>query len=309
MNNILKTFNLCFALLLIGSSAFAQNVLVDVNKSYSNIEKLEIEGGWLEVTYEGGFGDEVQVEAYLESNDEDQDIVFVTLGNVLKIKYERGSRNVSWGNSKNNGYIRIKGPESIQLDVQNSSGSAKISRVNSETTRLKVTSGRIIAEDIQGDLIIGGTSGNLIASIIGGDVTASLTSGRGEISQVDGDVSYKSTSGSLNASEIRGEINVQFTSGRAELENIGALGALKFTSGSMRAENAGLGPNTSFSGSSGNFRIQTNSNLENFNFDLSASSGNLRVGNSRGNKSLELDNGAASWVKGKITSGSISIEN
>ncbi|NVJ46100.1 MAG: DUF4097 family beta strand repeat protein, partial [Cytophagia bacterium] len=87
------------------------------------------------------------------------------------------------------------------------------------------------------------------------------------------------------------------------------LGTLKFTSGSIRAEEAGLGPNTSFSGSSGNFKIQTYSSLQDFNYDLSSSSGSLKVGDRKTSKKLEIDNGSDSWIKGRITSGSISIEN
>ncbi|NVJ85801.1 MAG: DUF4097 family beta strand repeat protein [Algoriphagus sp.] len=309
MKTTLKTLTLGLSFIFLATIAFAQNVLVDVNKSYPGINRLEVEGGWLDVSYEGGSGADVQVEAYLASNDEDQDIVFVTVGDVLKIKYERKSRNMTWSNSQNKGFIKIKGPESIEITFRNSSGNTTVRNVASEETYMKVTSGRITAEGIDGDLTIGATSGRLIVSDVAGNVTASLTSGNGEINQVSGDVDYKSTSGSLDASQIDGELSVEFTSGRAVLENIGQLGTLKFTSGSIRAEEVGLGPNTSFSGSSGNFRIQTYSDLSDFNFNLSSSSGNLTVGDRRSSKNLEIDNGSDTWIKGRITSGSISIEN
>ncbi|NVK50608.1 MAG: DUF4097 family beta strand repeat protein [Cyclobacteriaceae bacterium] len=309
MKTTLKFLSLSLTLVFLATFSFAQNVLVDVNKSYPGINRLEVEGGWLDVSYEGGSGSDVQVEAYLASNDDDQDIVFVTVGNVLKIKYERSSRNMTWSNSQNKGYIKIKGPESIEINFRNSSGNTSVKNISSEETNMKVSSGRISAEGIDGDLKIGATSGRLIVNDVSGNVTASLTSGNAEINQVSGDVDYKSTSGSLNAYQIDGELNVEFTSGRAVLENIAQLGTLKFTSGSIRAEEAGLGPNTSFSGSSGNFKIQTYSSLQDFNYDLSSSSGSLKVGDRKTSKKLEIDNGSASWIKGRITSGSISIEN
>ncbi|TFV94454.1 hypothetical protein E4S40_10550 [Algoriphagus kandeliae] len=309
MKKTLKTLPLGLAFLFLATITFAQNVLVDVNKSYPGINRLEVEGGWLDVSYEGGSGTDVQVEAYLQSNDEDQDIVFVTVGDVLKIKYERKSKNWTWSNGQNKGWIKITGPESIEINFRNSSGNTSVRNVASEETYMKVTSGRISAEGIDGDLTIGATSGRLSVSDVSGSVMASLTSGNADINQVSGDVNYKSTSGSLDASQIDGELNVEFTSGRAVLESIGQLGELKFTSGSIRAEEVGLGPNTSFSGSSGNFRIQTYSNLEDFNFDLSSSSGSLQVGDRKTSKKLEVDNGADAWIKGRITSGSISIEN
>lgn len=309
MKTTLKFLSLSLTFVFLATFSFAQNVLVDVNKSYPGINRLEVEGGWLDVSYEGGSGSDVQVEAYLASNDDDQDIVFVTVGNVLKIKYERSSRNMTWSNSQNKGYIKIKGPESIEINFRNSSGNTSVKNISSEETNMKVSSGKISAEGIDGDLKIGATSGRLIVNDVSGNVTASLTSGNAEINQVSGDVDYKSTSGSLNASQIDGELNVEFTSGRAVLENIALLGTLKFTSGSIRAEEAGLGPNTSFSGSSGNFKIQTYSSLQDFNYDLSSSSGSLKVGDRKTSKKLEIDNGSDSWIKGRITSGSISIEN
>jgi hypothetical protein len=73
--------------------------------------------------------------------------------------------------------------------------------------------------------------------------------------------------------------------------------------------NSGLGANTQFTGTSGNFTIQTPSALNSFNYSLRATSGNLRVGGSSGTKTLELNNNASTWIKGTITSGHITIEN
>ena len=79
------------ALLLLASATWvaAQNVLVNTTKKYTNIKQIEVESGWLDVSYQGGEGTEVSVEAYLESNDSDQDIIFVTVGDVLKITHTK----------------------------------------------------------------------------------------------------------------------------------------------------------------------------------------------------------------------------
>lgn len=308
MKIYLKSIFATAAIVLLSSVAFAQEVLVDVTKNYSNISTIEVEGGWLDVRYEGGAGSGVEVAAYLKSNEEDQDIVFVTIGDVLKIKYERKRSNYSW-NQKNEGHIYITGPSDIQLEIKNSSGNLMVSKVSSDETRLSVSSGKIKAQDISGDLQIKATSGNLTIDGVRGDVLAGVTSGNADIMDVSGSVDYKATSGSLDAENIRGKLNVQFTSGNARLENIGELGRLKFTSGNIRAENAGLGSETSFSGTSGNFRVQTPSDLKNFNYDLKASSGTVKVGGTSTGKSLKIDNNAADWIEGSISSGRIVIEN
>ena len=308
MKNLIKIFALSSCLLFVASFSYAQNVLVDANKSYSNIKSIEVNGGWLDVTYEGGSGTEVKVEAYLESNETNQDIVFVTLGDVLKISYERSNNNYSW-NNKNKGFIKITGPKEMALQLRNNSGSMMVNNVSNDKTLLKVTSGKISASTIAGNLDIQATSGSLKIDGVEGDVIAGLTSGNADIYNVNGDVQYKSTSGSLDAENIKGEVNVALTSGNAKLNNIGSLGLLKFTSGNIKAENAGLGDHTSFEGTSGNFKVQTSSDLKAFNFSLKASSGNVKVGNISTGKSLEIDNRSGTWVKGSVSSGNITIEN
>ncbi|WP_225587102.1 DUF4097 family beta strand repeat-containing protein [Algoriphagus sp. Y33] len=309
MKKFFKLSSLAMAMMLISIVSFAQKVLVDSNKSYSNIKAIEVSGGWLDVTYQGGPDFDVNVEAYLESNDENQDIIFVTLGNVLKISYEQSSRSSSWGNNRNKGYIKISGPMNIDLDMKNSSGTLTVDKVVGDKTNLRVSSGKITATNISGNLAIKASSGSLIIDKVSGDVVAGVTSGNADISNVGGSVDYQSTSGSLAADRIKGELSVALTSGNAKLSNIGSLGSMKFTSGNIRATNAGLSGNTNFNGTSGNFKIQTPSNLKDYNFSLKASSGNLKVGGINTGKNLEIDNDASAWVKGSISSGNITIEN
>ena len=308
MKTLYTKLSLAILLLLIASAAFAQNVIVDTKKSYPGIKRIEVDGGWLNVTYKGGTSSEVNVEAYLESNDDDQDIIFVTIGDVLKINHQRQQNNYSW-NSKNKGYITISGPENIDLDLKGSSGNITVDKVSGENTSLKVSSGNVTASNLKGNLNIKATSGNLNVSEVEGNVNGGLTSGNANFLNIKGNVDYESTSGSVDADGVTGEINVSLTSGNAKLNNIGKLGVIQFTSGNIRATNAGLGENTRFSGTSGNFNVQTPSNLKEFNFSLKASSGNLKVGGSSAGKTLELDNGAATWVKGNISSGNITIVN
>jgi hypothetical protein len=298
------------ALLLLVSTTWvaAQNVLVNTTKKYSNIKQIEVESGWLDVSYQGGEGTEVSVEAYLESNIPDQDIVFVTLGDVLKVSYKRSSEKYNW-NSKNKGYLKITGPKSMHVNVRGSSGEFNLTNLVSETTVLQLTSGTVAAAQIKGNLKLTSTSGTLKATGIEGNVDARLTSGNAYLENISGGVNYESTSGSLDAKNIDGELNVRLTSGNAKIENAKQLGQLSFTSGNVRAVNSGLGPNTQFSGTSGNFTIQTPSTLNSFNYSLRATSGNLRIGGSTGTKTLELNNNASTWIKGTITSGHITIEN
>lgn len=298
------------ALLLLVSTTWvaAQNAVVNTTKKYPNIKQIDIESGWLDVTYQGGAGTEVSVEAYLESNIADQDIVFVTLGDVLKISYKSGTGKYNW-NSKNKGYIKITGPMALALEVSGTSGNINIQNLESPETRLQLTSGNVVAAKIKGKLTLTATSGTLAAKEIDGDVNARLTSGNTALDGIQGAVDYGSTSGNFNAKNIGGLLNIQLTSGNAKLENVTELGTMRITSGNMTAVNSGLGSKTQFNGTSGNFTVKTPSDLGAFNYNLKASSGNLRVGNSTKEKSLDINNNAASTIRGNITSGNMSITN
>jgi lia operon protein LiaG len=304
------TYASLLALLLLVSTTWvaAQNVLVNTTKKYNNITQIEVESGWLDVSYQGGEGTEVSVEAYLESNISDQDIVFVTVGDVLKVSYKRSGEKYNW-NGKNKGYLKITGPKSMQVSVRGSSGEINLTNLASENTVLQLTSGTVAAAQIKGNLTLTSTSGTLKATGIEGNVEARLTSGNAFLENISGKVSYESTSGSLDARDIDGELNVRLTSGNAKIENAKQLGKLSFTSGNVRAINSGLGANTQLTGTSGNFTIQTTSDLKAYNYSLRAASGNLRVGGSSGTKSLELNNNAANTVRGNITSGNMTITN
>lgn len=309
-------FTVPLSLILLGIILFpvtakAQvKTLVDVNKTYSGISKIEVSGGSLEIAYEGSTSaSEVSVDAFLESNYHEQDIIFVTLGDVLKISHKVNNSRSGWTNMKTKGHIKISGPKDMELEMKGGSGTVLVDNVKSELTTIQVGSGTVTGKNIIGQVESKAGSGSIRLYNIQGDVSGSVGSGNARIEDVLGNVKYSSGSGGINAKNIEGLLSISLSSGNAKLENIGELGSLRLTSGNVDANNAGLGPETNFSGSSGNFKIKTPSDLRDFNFYMKATSGNITVGSSRGGRSLTLENGAAYDIKGSITSGNITIEN
>jgi lia operon protein LiaG len=312
MKNYFKLSLLTVLLILLAGpmKGFAQmKTLVDVSKSFSNITKIEVTGGSLEIEYVGGEQDDVMVNAFLESNFHDQDIIFVTAGNILKISHKMPNTITGVRNMRTKGHIKISGPKEMDVDFKGGSGSLLAENIVANEVNLTVGSGRIKGHLIEGNVSAKAGSGSINLSQIDGNVQSSVGSGRTEIMDIDGNVNYKASSGSLKAKNVMGILEVSITSGSARLENIEELGALKMTSGNINASNAGLSNETSFAGTSGNFNIQTPSDLRDFNFALNSTSGNLTVGNSKSRRSLSIDNGAPNEIKGSITSGNISIQN
>ncbi|WP_194776754.1 DUF4097 family beta strand repeat-containing protein [Pararhodonellum marinum] len=307
--SIKKTLSIQLLILLGGLQAILAQSSVDVEKNFTGINKIEINGGPLEVSYIGGTDiQEINLNAFLESNRSGLDIVFVTIGDVLKVSYQ--SNNTKWSGSENTkGYIKISGPESIALNAKNSSGTLRVQNVLGNKTYLSVSSGKITANAIQGDLSAKSSSGHIEVDGVVGSVDCTLTSGMASLQNISGDLIYSASSGSLNASNVDGRAEIKMGSGMARLKNIGELGPLKLSSGSFRADNAGLGSETSLAGTSGSFTIQTPSNLKDFNYNMKASSGMLKVGSISGGRNLDIDNGSQHTVKGSISSGLISISN
>jgi len=299
------------ALLILPSCGMAQlQVVSDIEETFEGIEEIIVHGGSLEVTYEGGDKDEVFLNAYLESNNKSgQEIIYKVEGRRLRVEYRREGSG-GWGNLKTKGFISLTGPENIKIGVSNSSGSMFISNVISDNIDLKISSGKIEANNLSADMIrLTGSSGRFDVNNINGNVDCKTSSGGGKIAGVSGNVSVVASSGSYEISDVEGVVNGSLSSGNITLADIGELGKLSLSSGRVEATNAGLGENTRFSGSSGSFTIQTDDDLEDFNYDLSASSGGLEVGNTKTGKKLNIDNGSRMTVSGTISSGRISIQN
>ncbi|HSJ68881.1 MAG TPA: DUF4097 family beta strand repeat-containing protein [Anditalea sp.] len=308
-NKIIWVLSFMISLPLLASAQV--ETLVDMKKEYSGISQIEVESGMLTVTYEGkANATAIDMEAFLESNnDQGQDIVFVTIGNTLKIKYQSGSSNFNTSNNRTKGHIKMTGPEDMKVTLSSSSGTINISNLSSDQTTLKVSSGNINLSNIRGDLSLSGSSGRIIAQDIDGAVKCKISSGYVELTDVDGPVDFSSSSGRLNAKDIRGKVNVSLSSGSINMENIAELGELSLSSGSIKAENAGLSAGTKLNGSSGSIRIKTPTALNLYNFNLNAGSGSLRVGDVSKAKHLEINNYSQNTIKGSIGSGTIAIVN
>jgi len=299
------------ALFIFPSCGYSQmETAVDIERSFSGIEEIEINGGFLEVTYEGRENDtEVFLNAYLESNrKDDYDVVYRVDGKRLIVELKR--LQSSGRSNSNSGFISLTGPENVKLNVTNSSGRMFISGVAHREANFKCSSGRIDLKNLMVDNIkISASSGKIEGHLLGGNVDCSISSGSVNLEKVDGNVNIKGSSGKFNVKEVQGRVNSTMSSGSVTLENIHELGNATVSSGRVKGTGIGLGRNTKLHSSSGSISIQTNDDLQNYNFDLTGSSGSLAVGNQKGKKHMNIDNRSDATVTGRVSSGRISITN
>lgn len=311
-NSLRFTFFIALAGLLFPSCGHTQmETVVDIERSFSGIEEIEVNGGFLEVTYEGRERDnEVFLNAFMESSQEgSHDIKYTVNGKKLKVELQRNGGTIGISNNTT-GFISLTGPENVKLSVTNSSGRMYISNVSHKDGIFKCSSGRMELKNLMVDNIdITASSGNIHGHLLGGNINCTISSGSVNLEKVDGNVTLKGSSGRFNVKEVQGKVNSTMSSGSVTLENINELGSVTVSSGRIKGTGVGLGPDTNLKASSGSISIQTEDELQDFNFNLSAGSGSLTVGNQKGRKNLNIDNQADATVRGAISSGKISITN
>ncbi|EON75358.1 hypothetical protein ADIS_4062 [Lunatimonas lonarensis] len=300
-----KTTFLLGILLLFSGSLLGQEL---IEKSFGQIEVLEMDIGGVDVAYVGIPGKEdISLSAMFgKTEDGARNFFMVTVGTTLKLSYKTPSKPIPPLEKR---FIRLEGPEQIRIVAKNSTGLLSIRNVTSAETRLSVNSGSIRSQQIRGDLVLRANSGRIEVQQVTGDVVCSVASGEADLTDVTGRVTLTASSGSLKGKNLLGLVQVTLSSGNARLDQLGELGSVTVSSGNVRITKAELGPETQFTGSSGNIDVSTSSDLSNFNFQLVAGSGSLKVGNISNTKALQIDNGAEVTIRGAMRSGSLRITN
>jgi len=308
-NNFIKNSLVLGLLLLSSIGAIGQTkTLVDTEKVFEKIRKIEIEGGSLDIEYKGQDDlSRVEASAYLESNHHDQDIIFIVIGDVLKISHRMNSYKIS-NNNKTMGFIKIKGPSQMEIQAKAGSGKGLIENVASKTITLVVGSGIIEGNKLKGDVETSVGSGTIKINNLDGNLSCKIGSGNGSIQQTTGKIKASVSSGSFKIKDAN-EVDLVISSGSAKLENINQIGEITVSSGSLKAYTSGIGANTNLTASSGSISIQTTSNLDQLNFNMRASSGSIKIGNSNASKDLRIKKGDFPEINGTVSSGSIKISN
>ncbi|RAI91519.1 DUF4097 family beta strand repeat-containing protein [Algoriphagus yeomjeoni] len=279
-----------------------------INEEFTEVNSIEIESSFLDVSYIGNPNlESVQLIGVLESSRVgNYSIEYRVDKNKLIIEVER--KGMGGGNSR--GYINLNGPELMNIDMEAGSGNIKISQVIAQEFEFDGGSGNVELGDISAPVLeLQLSSGKINAYDLIGDVELEISSGNASISNLEGNLNAIGSSGKFTFKMIKGKVNSSLNSGNGVLNGVQELGRLKISSGNYTVRNSYFGSNTQFEGSSGSFDIQTNSDLRDFNFDMTTSSGNIRVGESNSSGSLKIDNGSLYTVSGVVSSGNIKIGN
>ena len=310
----MKNVSMTIVLLLSGLIALTScdgelEIEQSINEQFAGISQIEVDGRFLEVRYEGDPNlTSVELDGLLKSTRSGAYQIKVDHeGSLLKIELDQVGK---FGAGNHLGHIYLKGPQEMNLNLVNGSGSVRVFKVISPALELETGSGTIEMHlnQIQKTRINVG-SGDVGVFNHQGEVQADSGSGRIEMQGTRGAASLKSSSGAIHVRSMEGLLEAEVSSGNVELENVSSLGKIKASSGNITGESVGLSPTSNFVSSSGSIFIRTFSNLQDFNFDLLTNSGNVKVGNNSANGALKIFNGSAHTVLGRVSSGQIEIVN
>lgn len=324
------------SMLLVLSCLQAQDVIDQVDETYSNITNIEVEGSFCHVSVIGGTSSDVHFTGeVLASRSYDIKIRHNVSGNTLRVWLDRP--NSIRGSVK--GKLTFNVPENTNLNVDNSSGSVSVSNIGEAEVKLKTSSGSIKAQSIKSSLVIGASSGSLSVADISGDVKAHTSSGSQRISGVKGNLTTKAssgsikvegvggdasvtsssgsqsiqtvegnvwskvTSGSLNIANVTGDVKAASSSGGIRLDRITGAVNLSSSSGSQKGTNIKLTGASYFEASSGSVSMDLLNEKEELSFSLTASSGGLSAKGDKGRKKMIIERGPIKIV-GSTSSGS-----
>lgn len=303
---------LLFSLTAFFSTSCSDNSLdlvENINEDFVGITEIEVEGGFLNVTYVGEAGrSSTQLKAQLNaSNQRRFDISYRVEGTKLIIELDTRS---GLGNPRGEGFIELRGPRNMRLDLETEAGTIRVDNVVSNVIDLETTSGTIDARNLTVNTIeMSATSGTINAQDLTGALEVDVTSGKLNLSRLDGNVNAVLVSGEMTIAQVNGLVNVNNQSGNVELNQVSRIGNAFVISGQIFATNTGLANVTSPRVGSGYIYIQTNSNLRNFNFNITTGSGTARVGTTMNTGSLVLNNGATATIRGEVGTGKLEIVN
>jgi DUF4097 and DUF4098 domain-containing protein YvlB len=307
MKFVFKLVFLTLIALMLTSSFIVLDILAESMEEtfeYSGVDELRVDGRFFTVEVSGHTGDSVEGRIRIPENLYEGNYVEVVhskSGGVLKVEVKKLKATIPRVSEK--ALISIRAPRDVVINLMTSSGSIAVEGFETDTIRLKSSSGKIEAMDLSAGIDIASSSGSQNIQQCKGTLTVKSSSGRISARDVAGDMSVESSSGSQTYEEIDGNIKAKSSSGRITINRqTGALD-LRATSGKLEGQEVKLTGDSSFQTSSGRIRFEFENDFDDFSFDLQSSSGVLRVGESRVKGTLILGNGPIK-ITGKSSSGS-----
>ncbi|MCK8488167.1 DUF4097 domain-containing protein [Paenibacillus sp. MBLB2552] len=161
-----------------------------------------------------------------------------------------------------------------RIDYKSNSSNGTFRGLRAGDIDMSIGSGNLRAENVTaGQLKLASTSGNITAENIQGNTEIKLTSGSIRIDSLQGDLMAKSTSGNITANQVQGTSQATVSSGNIRFERFTGDGSFKSTSGNITLSEQ-RSDNLDITVGSGNATLSTDAQFKGF-YDLHTGSGNI----------------------------------
>ncbi len=206
--------------------------------------EFDVGAGSLEIV--GTSGDEIRINATIESDDyrdmddlladfEDKMIFKIDRESEYAMVYAKSKDKVNWGKSKNIAiHLEVEVPKGMDLVVDDGSGPMTIENIDGEL-KIDDGSGPITLRSIGSDVQIDDGSGSIMIADVIGDLSIDDGSGSVELKNISGTVDIEDGSGGIMAKDIGGDFKVDDGSGDVVVKNLeGQFKLIDDGSGSIR---------------------------------------------------------------------------
>jgi len=323
-------------LLILPVLSHAQAVVATLEKTFSGINRIEIEGDYCDVEVSGSATSEVRFKGEIRSADHYYlNIHTSENGGLLKIWVDHPKSNPG----RTAGDLILTVPNRAAVEITNANGSLVLENMSGNAYNLTSTLGKITARNISANLTIQSTSGSVQVSGIKGDVKSTNRMGEQTFTDLTGQLTAEAENGRIMAKSVTGKVLLNTTRGQQEISNVNGpvvveakegkvvlnaitgntkattesgsielnqvTGTLQLVSvtGSQSGKSVRLTGDSSFEASSGSINMQLTNAKEKLSFYLTATSGHLKAKGSIGRRNLVIDNGGIK-ITGKTASGS-----
>jgi hypothetical protein len=231
------------------SAGFQEAEKQEINRSYDNIESVDIATRSGDCIIQTGSGDIVQVSlshTYARRHFEPQ---FRVRGRELILKEE--FRGMARGRS----VWRLTVPKNTRIAFATASGDLEISELSDEISA-RSASGDVSVENSSGGINVSTASGDLAFQDISGEIKINTASGDIEIRSFSGDASINTASGRIRGRDVDGTLSAHSASGDVSISDSRGVFAINSASGDLDMTDIAIEGESTFSSASGDVIIE-----------------------------------------------------
>ena len=296
---------------LFAFTAFAQRTLVEKSFSLENIESLEVDGSFCDITMEGTSGGSLEFDGLIRaSKDLEYEIKYEQSGSHVRVwVVSPRSNNWNWSWNDMEARLDFKVPDNVMVRVDNSSGDVSITGIDASNHKIESSSGDIELRNVGGDVIVRASSGDIKVDGIEGGLEIETSSGDQRVYNISGNVRFDASSGDVRFQSVSGNLRGRTSSGEIDMVEIEGIFDVSASSGDIEGRDLVVKGGSSFVATSGDITIYADQDLEKLSFEARSSSGDITIGRERGEDRMVIRNPGGEDVYLKSTSGDITFRN